>query len=254
MSLGTPKNFSETLCFLDGILTKTELSITKSFLWFYKEKIMNQHQKTFPETKTIAKMAKCSTRSVNRYIKKYEGVLITHVNHKFSSNQYEFNEIFFEYVMLLDLAGLLKNWSKKRKLEVLKWHIDDDWFLHKILEKNGVIDRQMSHEWMKKCRTIKSYLLLGDYKYKVLQGAASMNKSQEMRQAHQNTASGILKDLRLSSYEQRKLENMFGVIHLKNAREAFLYVDAERHLVKHPEKFIFSKARESCLKMMQIKH
>jgi hypothetical protein len=259
-----PTNFSESFIIIDDFFTKKDLSIAKSYLWFFKERLMETHTHTNPSIQTIARMSSCCTRTVDRFIKKYNDILFVRENDSvkkgiYVSSEYTLNPDFFEWFMILDYCGYIKKWNKKVAIEVLKRTMEDEWFLLKILYKKKVINTEMSHAWMRKCRTIKFFLLQIHSTYKVLQGAGSMNKSKEGAAAAPTDRRGsgkegrVLEGLPLSQDEKNKLHSLFGYMPLKEARENFLFVNGDNGNVKNAASFIFIKAKNKMNKIFERK-
>ncbi len=253
-----PNNFLECFCLLDDVLTKKELSICKALLWFFKERLVGNHEKSFPCSKKIALMAGCCRRTVTTFIKKYENIIITHTSSrnfqtgKHNPNQYDFNEEFFENLILLDNCGYLRNWTKETKIHVLQSYIKNEWFLHEILlVKGDLMNNEIAHGFYQKLRTIKNFFLFRKSKHKVLQDVLFINKKKEEGFGVKDIGLTYLDGLPLSIGQKRKLVANFGINHLKAGKEAFIYKDDEFRRVNDPEKFIFMACRQSILKSMQ---
>ena len=253
-----PQNFFERFIILDDFITKKELSICRSFLWFFKERLVGNHSLTFPTIKTIAKMSRCSKRTVDSFIKKYEGIIISHISSrnfetgKHNPNQYEFNQDFFEDLIILDACGYLKNWTKQTKIHVLKSYLKNEWFMHEtLLVKGDLMNNEIAHGFYQKLRTIKNFFLLRKSRNKVLQGAVVTDKKKEEGFGVKDSGMFYLKGLPLTMGQKRKLTAQFGINHLKVGREAFIYKNDEYGRVKDPERFIFMSCRQSVLKTMQ---
>lgn len=270
-----PQNFLECFSILDDIFTKTDLKISLSFLWFHKERIMGNHEHTFPSVDTIARMSKCSKRSVERYIQKYEGSLIIHENRtakngKFTSNSYGFCREFFRWLMILDYSQYLKNWTKKTRISILKAYIDDELFLHKMLHRKGVMNNEMADGVYEKWRTINpnSFLERGD-NYKVLQGAVKTERYEQPKTRTSSLlGSGLLsldeefllsgvrsslKDINLSPQEKKQLFNVFLINPLKSAREPYFFTNRENNNVRNSKSFIFGCCRNKLNNTLQRK-
>lgn len=256
-----PTNFPECFVILDDKFTKKELSIAKSFLWFFKERLVGSHEKTFPSIKKISDMADCCKRTVDSFIKKYEGIVITHKNlsaknGKYTSNQYGFNQEFFENMILLDDCGYLRKWTKDTKICVLKKYMNDEWFLHKILLcESKAMNNEIAHGFYRKLRTIKIFLSRPSF-YKVLQGSDSTNQGRGAAAAPTDqTGSGkgnrILGGLPLSGHDKAKLMSIFGIIPLKAAREAYLFKHGDNGNVQNPASFMFMCAREKTTQILK---
>jgi hypothetical protein len=253
-----PNNFLECFCLLDDILTKKELSISKALLWFFKERLVGNHEKTFPSSKKIALMAGCCRRTVTTFIKKYENIIITHISSrnfetgKHNSNQYGFNEEFFETLILLDDCGYLRNWTKKTKIHVIKSYYRNEWFLHEILLCQGeLMNNEIAHGFYRKLRTIKNFFLLRRERSKALQEVLQKKKEKKDGFGVKDVGLTYLQGLPLSIAQKRKLASNFGINHLKAGKEAFRYKDDEFRRVDDPERFIFMACRQSVLKTMQ---
>jgi hypothetical protein len=255
----SPQNFLETFVILDDKITKKELAICRSFLWFFKERLVGNHQETFPAIKKIAEMSKCSTRTVNTFIEKYEGIIISHKSKrnfetgKHHSNRYEFNREFFENMILLDACGYLKKWTKKTKIHVLKSYLKNEWFLHEILLCRGdLMNNKIAHGFYQKLRTIENFFLSRRFLNKALQGA-SHKKRPEKGFGVKDPGFVHLQGLPLSDQQKRNLVAQFGPYHLKRGREAFLFKNGDSDSIKNPGSFIFMSCRQSILQTMARK-
>lgn len=254
-SMIAPNNFLESFVILDDVLTKKELSICKSYLWFFKELVVGNHEKTFPSIKTIAKMSKCCPRTVNTFIKKYEGIIIKHTSSKNpktgknNPNEYDFNPDFFESLSLLEYGGFLHKWSdKKVRRNVLKRYIDDEWFLHKVIQGKGLlIEKKNARGFLQNLRTINSFLLI-----------PSSNKDLKARppvSGEQKKGFGVLQGLPLNFIQKQRLTESFGTFHLKNAVEQYNYITCQNYKqsknINNTNSLIFTLARKSTLKSFE---
>lgn len=267
----TPENTAEYLHIITN-MSRTELKVLNAFLWFFKERVAQNHKETYPERQTIAKIANCSLASVKLFIKKFEGIVISHKNRrdhqtkKHKSNIYHFCKDFFEYLTLFDAAGLLGRMmnSIKYNLKMLKqeiWtlYMQSEWFVHEMLYRNPLMNNDFSHGFLSKLATTKSYLLSILSVCKVLQGASSTNKKEELAKASQTDRRGfgnevgILEGLPLTLSEKNKLLSVFGPISLKSAKEAFIYKNGDNDSIKNPGKFIFMTARAKTHEILKRK-
>jgi len=220
-------------------------------MWFFKEQMVDNIEKIFPKITTIARMSKCSTRTVNTFIKKYELLLIGHdkkwnpETHKHEPNQYFLNPDFFETMILLDECGYLRNWTKKTKVHVLKKYIDNEWFLQEILlYRKEHMNNQIAHGFYRKLRTIKNLILLRKEIYKdPCKDRCTDSGRKEAKEA--------LKGVReLTNAEMNRLTEQFGNKHLLHAKEVLHFV-RQKSVVSSPANFLFSEARKSTLKQLR---
>lgn len=248
-----PTNFYECFELLHGILTKTEIKICKAFLWFFKQEISGNHKKTNPSVNKISEIAKCCPRTVNGFIKKYENIIINHKNtwnpekKKRSSNSYGFNDSFFEFMILLDECGYLKNWTKNTQNHVIEKLAKNEWFMHEILLANGTLmNNEIAYSFFSKLRSIKNFFLLRKYRYKDLHEDHHIKKEEKKN-------FGILEGVPTLTYSDKKnLVNNFGHVHLRYGVEVFNHVES-KDKIPNVKGFIYMQARKSTLKMMRVK-
>ncbi len=182
-------NSDEVLILLE-LMTKTERKICLAFLWFYEQLLLGKHSQVYPELSTIAKITGCSTRTVLRFIKKFDGQIFqkqsrTTTHGKQTSNLYLLDNFFFEWVMIFDKLGYIANWETYGHKEIINnIHADPDYFL-RLLDSRGLLEGIVMN--MKchtasgsKCHTIDSPSLIYSFVMKLKKKRSSvMNRKEE---------------------------------------------------------------------------
>ena len=256
--LKAPENLAEHLEIVT-VLTATERKILKTYLHFYRKRLMGVHKITCPERDTVSEMSKCSLRSVASFIKKFDNCIIKKKNRwnqdkgRHDPNMYDFNQDFMEHMVLLQETGYLGklirlrgNDLKEVKIELGKKYEQDRWFLHEILYKRkGFIDNEIAQGFYAKLHTTEFFLIHKFFRHKVLQEVPVMNRKKEYGYGIKDPGCTILANLPLSKQEMIRIEQNFGPKHIKKAKEAFIFKNGGSGKVDNPASFIWGVCRRS---------
>jgi hypothetical protein len=145
------------------MMTKKEKLIALAFGWYYKLERDGEHETSYFSRKAIAKLAKCSVKSVSRFIRKYKIFCFEAIWQKkgltpkgdniYHPNDYKFFEPFFEAMCFLKENGWAKNWSRTREKFLSKLNEDEDLAKKDFGYNRWLMNKQMSRGNRPKCPT-----------------------------------------------------------------------------------------------------
>jgi hypothetical protein len=147
---------------LIDMMSDTEKAVSSAFAWFYKLKKTGEHETSHPRRETIAKAAKCSVKSVSRFIEKYKFCFesvrqqkktVAKGHNLWGSNVYTYDAEFFDLVCFLKEKGWWKNW-KKMGAFITSQFTENEWDARsKYGYDSWVLNSQMSRGPRLKCPT-----------------------------------------------------------------------------------------------------
>lgn len=232
-------------------MSKTDKKICDSFMYFHEKFLMGHHQNTSPSIPTIALKAKCSARSVNTFIKNYEGQIHFHKNRynktkkKCASNLYCLNDKFFEFMILLKLGGFLYKWKKERKDLLIGLSEYDDFLCSYLYKKGHLSTTKLRAGFLSKLRGIDSFL----NKIHLDNVPKNSAVSAEIKEIKERRAFQELNDLPLTFAEKEKLSLYWSVNALRESRLDFIYCSQHKK-VRHPFAFMTSRAKDHTRKLL----
>jgi len=208
-----------------------------------------------PSKKEIAKIAKCSERSVGLFIQENDNVCFCHDRRwdastkKNKSNKYYMDPICAETVILLDYNSLYHNWDKVGK-DVVKKLIEDDHFLcSKTVKKWQLSTDKLPTAFMLKLPTLNSYLNSFLDKGTLKKCTHPKSKNQEREDKKKNK---ILDGIPLSHENRLRLGMLCAPIDLKEAVLDYnKYVHTWGKTVQSPYWFLQKQADKSFLRRMK---
>lgn len=196
-----------------------------------------------PERKTIAARAGYSVETVKDMLELSKDIVlkitpIRKANGKNSSNEYQIDEIFFEFMTLMKGCGYLKDPEKYKEI-VLNGLAEDPYFLvKKFLEKHRLSTDQIPTVGIGELPTIRSYLK---------ETLRSKVQRPKVPQSSPKKERGVLQGLPISFSTSKNLTTWFAPQDLNYARQQFTYVHNTQG-VYNPGGFIYAKALESAQK------
>lgn len=197
----------------------------------------------YPEINTLAKGAGVSIKTVERTLKKFNGILFTYESGKKTktANTYEIFDCTHEIFSALSPRNRIKNW--KSEVEHLKKELmsDEDFYS----KKQWLSTSKCRTSRVKKCRTNKSYpnALRSRYKIRTEERAQSYEQPKKKEGLKFGRGYGFLKQVGVPEKEAQR-------IHVWYPDEAWfqakndLWWYAKDHTIYNPAAFMISRAKQ----------
>lgn len=227
-------------------LTKKEFQIVRSLLIIFKSHRDKKYKYSYPSIPFIAKIAKCCPRTVNTFIKKYEGIVFTHKNRKNAAtgknlpNLYKYNVAFFETLILLEFHHYLHDWKKYRKKVHLGFMNNADFLNEKTIKVLQLSTDKLRAENLVKLRCINSYI----------NSSKNIVLKEEVPSTGKEKRFGILQGEAISYQQKSYLSHNFSPESIYKSVMDLRYVKSKEN-VANIGGFLYKKAREHTIKGIQ---
>lgn len=227
-------------------MTKKQKNIAEALLWYFEQVISGTFKKVYPTIFTIAKHAKCSDRTVNSFISKYEGIILNHenridlINKKQLPNVYGLNKDFFEFLWLMRACGFTRKFKElKNKIEIgISEHAH--YLCSYLYEKGQLRTNKFRTEFISKFRTIESF-----FSYLILRNRVPKNE-ECIKKIVQEDSFKELKDIPLAFADKERLSLTFSILSLRQAKKEYINF-SKTFRINNPVAFIYSKAKKFTL-------
>lgn len=239
-----PKDHVESL-FVYEYLTPTQKRIVRYLLWYHEKRLIGSPMEIFPCIDTIAKKCSCSEKTVDRFIKQYEGILFVHRKRKsmsrkgwFTSNLYQLNKFFFTFLSDMQRKNLLHLWDKpfhvldKKKREMRVKVFAEIHNAVSSIEKALLSTSQCPTITPQKCPYTK---LLDLTKLSVNIRTQSVSNSVKKQE-------DILQKVPIPNFEKRKLTKFFPHYACRQAAEDYVWF-SKQNSVYNPAGFMWKRAK-----------
>lgn len=239
-----------TFFFLYDNMTTKQKKICVTLMDFHKKLLMGEHTETRPSIPYIAHKSGCCPRTVNTFIKEFEGKIHFHKNRynkeikKCESNLYCLNNKFFEFLILLEMGGYLYKWKKVKKDLLIGLSEEEHFICSKLYEKGHLSTTKLRAGFASKLRGIESF-----FSYQILMKKVPRTRT-DITVAKEREAFQELNDLPLSFAEKERLSLQWSINSLREARKDYFYYSEKKH-VDVPVAFMMAQAKMHTIKTLR---
>ena len=225
-------------------MTSHHKRIAIALLWFYKEEKFGNHKYTDPSHQKIARMARCSESTVEKFMRGI-GKLICSWEQRYKyengrriqdTNLYTLFPEFFDMLLILEFHDMLYKPSKQLKELSEKMEQNDDHLNEKTCRKLRVMNNDLRSVNIVNLRPIKTYINTNI-------NNVPIRRVPVHKQTRETKSFKLLEKTGISYSENIRMCETFSYPAILETKKDYDYLKNKKEIY-NPAGFIYSRARE----------
>lgn len=238
------------------LMTPSEIRVLTALQSWIRKVDYGKHKSSFPSRSTLACDARTSVKTVERFIKRFSGVLFEYIpgKHSGNSNTYKLFDGCFDAVEFFRAKGYIFNFKKHKKMIQKLYQTDADFYVHRDRHLSMLSTMKCRTLPPSKCRTTKdSSSKSSSYKEHIQERTLqNVPKSQiEAKKEPLKFGKGFmfLREVGVSEREATKIAPFFADVDLLEAKKD-LWWFSKTQRINNPAALMISRAKEHAKKRL----